>query len=58
MCMAKAAKSQILQVAVDKATERELLELARSADLPLSAIIRQAIVSYLLFQKQSKEVSA
>lgn len=48
-------KSQILQVAVDKATEQELRELAHQADMPLSAVIRLAIVSYLLGQKQSKE---
>jgi hypothetical protein len=41
------AKTQILQVVVDKATEKTLRQLSRKEDIPLSALIRRAINSYL-----------
>jgi hypothetical protein len=45
--MAKPAKSQILHVAVDKPTEKQLRWMAKNEDVPLSQILRKAITSYL-----------
>jgi hypothetical protein len=42
-----AKKTQVLQVAVDKTTEKMLRQQASAEDIPLSQVIRQAINSYL-----------
>lgn len=41
------AKTQILQVVVDKTTERTLRQKARKEDISLSALIRRAINSFI-----------
>lgn len=45
-----AKKTQVVHVAVDKATERQLQEVAKREDLPVSAVIRRAIVAHLASQ--------
>ena len=42
-----AQKTQIVAVALDKPTEKLLKERAKREDLPVSAVIRQALKSYL-----------
>ncbi len=51
-------KTQILHVAVDKPTEKQLRWMAKEADLPLSAILRKAISSYLAGTDSKKEQAA
>jgi len=49
-----AAKTQVLHVAVDKATERQLKEVAKKEDLPVSAVIRKAVTTFLATQPQGQ----
>lgn len=48
-----AAKTQVIHVAVDKATEKSLKEHAKRVDLPVSAVVRNAVRAYL--QESPKE---
>lgn len=46
------AKTHILHVAVDKATDRELRAIAKQADLSLSDILRKAVSIYLAWRTE------
>jgi hypothetical protein len=48
-------KTQILHVAVDKPTEKQLRWMAKEQDLPLSAILRSAIKAYLAGSKEQSQ---
>jgi hypothetical protein len=52
-----AAKTQIVHVAVDKATERQLKEVAKRDDLPVSAVVRRAVTLYLAAQNSEGQAA-
>lgn len=52
-----AAKSKVVHVAVDRATDQLLKQQAKREDSPVSAIIRRAINSYLATNSQKEQAA-
>jgi hypothetical protein len=50
-----AAKSKVIHVAVERATDHLLKEQAKREDSPVSAIIRRAIHAYLQAKQQTSQ---